>query len=471
MSLTRRHALQRLGAAGVSLLLPACDRPPQPRAAAAGKSDANHGALRIELRHHVSHGVEGFEVERVRAEPQWSGPRRQVNAGPDWGDYRVSVFEPATQTLIHRAGFDSNLDLQSASAATRLSVRFRAPSTAIGVRIDKRRAADVFTPLWRLDIDPADGVIDRSPRAVPTQVHAIVGNGEPHRKVDIAILGDGYRASEQAKFVADAKRAAGYLFSVEPLKARARDFNVHAVFTPSADSGVTDDYLGIRKNTVFRCAYGGGTAERMLAPRDEHALREAASAAPYDFLLVLANARRYGGSAHFGGAATVAIDSAAARYLVVHELAHVIGGLADEYYLPTRSGPVYAGNVEPWNPNVTLSPTHAKWSVSDPQPAPWNKARYDRAFADYVRRYFALRNAHADESAVEQLMQAEAGRQAALLSANRHRRAVGLFEGAHGYAKGVYRAEVDCIMFSLQTDYFCSACAAAITAMIDAHTA
>jgi hypothetical protein len=34
----------------------------------------------------------------------------------------------------------------------------------------------------------------------------------------------------------------------------------------------------------------------------------------------------------------------------------------------------------------------------------------------------------------------------------------------------MFRAEVDCIMFSLQTRYFCSACAAAIERMIGAHT-
>ena len=48
-------------------------------------------------------------------------------------------------------------------------------------------------------------------------------------------------------------------------------------------------------------------------------------------------------------------------------------------------------------------------------------------------------------------------------------RKVGIFEGANGYAKGVFRSEVDCIMFSLQTDYFCAACSAAIERMIDEH--
>jgi hypothetical protein len=109
--------------------------------------------------------------------------------------------------------------------------------------------------------------------------------------------------------------------------------------------------------------------------------------------------------------------------------------------------------------------------LSDSRPAQWNKAEYDKYFAGYVRRYLALRSARAGEAVVEQFMQDESRRQAALLAKNGSTRSMGLFEGANGYAKGVYRSEVDCIMFSLQTERFCSACAAAIERAIDEHTA
>jgi hypothetical protein len=58
-----------------------------------------------------------------------------------------------------------------------------------------------------------------------------------------------------------------------------------------------------------------------------------------------------------------------------------------------------------------------------------------------------------------------------LLAKNGNVRGIGWFEGANGYGKGAFRAEVDCIMFSFQTRYFCSACSAAIERMIDAHCA
>jgi hypothetical protein len=151
---------------------------------------------------------------------------------------------------------------------------------------------------------------------------------------------------------------------------------------------------------------------------------------------------------------------------VLHELAHAIAGLAEEYYIPADDGPVYRGNVEPWQPNVTTSLETKKWAVSERAASAWNKKEYERYFANYVRRYSALRAGGANEASVEKLMREAPGRQAVLLGRERR---VGLFEGAGGYARGVYRSEPDCIMFSLQTDYYCAACTSALTRAIDAR--
>lgn len=473
----RRRLLQHVAASGLTLLVPACSRTdtPQParQSAPAVTPLSAPGALRLDLRHRAMDGNETFTLERLRFEPTWPGPSSRLADGPDWGDYRLSLHDPAAETLVFRQGFETGLTPDARAATTQLSIRVPMPLRPLRATLEKRRGTNAFVALSTFAIDATSANIDRAPVAVPTRVNDIHISGEPNVKVDIAILGDGYREADYAKFVDDARRAAGYLLSVEPFQSRRSDFNVRAVFAASADSGVTDPYLGIRGNTVFRSTYFSGGSERALATGDDYALREAASAVPYDFLLVLANARRYGGSAYFGGPAVVAIDSAAARYLVIHEFAHAIGGLADEYYVPSAGGPAYGGNVEPWYPNVTISPTSGKWrerlSAPASQPAVWNKAQYDNEFAQYVKRYQTLREQGADETVIEQLMAQARERQTALLAKHDTPRKVGYFEGANGYAKGMYRAEANCIMFSLQTQYFCAACRAAIERMIDAH--
>ena len=54
-------------------------------------------------------------------------------------------------------------------------------------------------------------------------------------------------------------------------------------------------------------------------------------------------------------------------------------------------------------------------------------------------------------------------------SETEHRDAIGAFEGANYEAKGYYRSEQNCIMFT-RTEHFCSVCAAAIDDVIDEYT-
>lgn len=463
----RRSALYRAGAAGLALWFPGCGLPPAPEA-----PRDSPGALRLDLRQRLTGGADSFELERIRYERHWPGRRDRLTDGPDWGDYRLSVRRADRESLLFQQGFDTGIAAHARSATTQLSVRFPLPLKPVRVTIEKRRAESSFEAISGFDIDPGAEGIDRSEIAAAARVDTILQSGTSEAKADIAILGDGYREAEYSKFADAAARAADYLFSVEPLKSRRDDFNLRSVFAPSAESGVTDAYLGLEKNTVLRCTYGSAAAERALVAQDNSAVREIASAVPYDFLLILANARRYGGSAYFGGPAVVAIDSARARYLVIHELAHVMAGLADEYYVAVTDGPTYRGDIEPWQPNVTSAPQRAKWHnlmLAATQPTAWNKTEYDRRFANYVRRYERLRQAGADEAAIDKLMQEESARQAAVLGRNGDPRRPGCFEGAHGYARGMFRSGVDCIMFSLQTEYFCPACSAAIERAIDEH--
>jgi len=458
----RRSALKLTAAAGLGLLTAGC-KPPAPAPAARAESPFAEGALRFDFRHLTRAEGDTFELERLRAEPRWGGRNDASTPSPDWGDYRLVLLDRESVPL-YRAGFESPAATGARPATATLSLRSPMPRSALRAAVEKRRAGGHWQALWTAALDPAAAALDRSPPALATRAEALLANGASDAKADLAILGDGYTNDEHPKFIADARRAMGYLFSADPFSGRAKDFNVYAVFTPSPESGVEDRFLGVRKRTAFSATYYAGEAERTLATRDTVSLHEAASAVPWDFMLVLANSRRYGGSAHYGGPAVVAIDSAAAKYLVLHELAHTIAGLAEEYYVPDGRGPVYRGNIEPWHPNVTLGAGAAKWADAErsaPAPRDWNKAEYDRRFARYVERYRALRSARAGEAAVEALMREERAAQAALLR-DRTARRVGLYEGAHGYARGVYRSEVDCIMFSLQNEYFCGACAAAL---------
>ena len=207
----RRKLLQHAAAAGLSLLAPACSRTEQVQPAAQRHPIFAGGALRLDWRQRLAAGAENFTLERMRFERNWPERWRILTDGPDWGDYRLSVYDPASEALLYRQGFDTGISAGALAATTQLSVRFPMPQRPVRAVIEKRRAERTFVALSTVAIDPQDSAIERAPGAIATRVDVIDAGGEPGAKVNLAILGDGYRQAEYAKFADDARRAASYL--------------------------------------------------------------------------------------------------------------------------------------------------------------------------------------------------------------------------------------------------------------------
>ena len=157
-------------------------------------------------------------------------------------------------------------------------------------------------------------------------------NGPPAEKVDLLVIGEGYTAAEMAKFHADVQRLLPALFAEEPFKGRRSDFNVRALDLPSAESGVNRPNAGAFHRTPLSTEYNIFDSERYVLTLDNRALRDAASAAPYEFIEILVNEKTYGGGGIFNAQATASVDSAFSPYVFVHEFGHHFAALADEHY-------------------------------------------------------------------------------------------------------------------------------------------
>ena len=181
-------------------------------------------------------------------------------------------------------------------------------------------------------VDPKDSGLDRTPPPADLNVWAVMKNGEPAEKVDLLLLGDGYTAAEMDKWHKDARRLTETLFAISPFRERRRDFNVWAIDTPAGQSGVSRPSDGVWRRSPLRAAYDALGSERYVLTLDNKRLREIASAAPYDFIEIVVNGRKYGGGGIFNLYATVAADNAWTPYVFVHEFGHHFAGLADEYY-------------------------------------------------------------------------------------------------------------------------------------------
>src|SRR6185436_4306920 len=92
------------------------------------------------------------------------------------------------------------------------SLRFPAPTTPVEIVLKKRDAKNLFQEIWTTSVDPQDQFIDRSKQVAPAPLVTIQKMGDPEKKVDFLILGDGYTAAEAKKFEADARRLTEVLF-------------------------------------------------------------------------------------------------------------------------------------------------------------------------------------------------------------------------------------------------------------------
>jgi hypothetical protein len=435
--------------------------------------------MRLDYYHTGNSKQEIFSVDRIVIEPlPWPGDLSKSIDDTNLGKYFFEVRDQKTKRVLYSRGFASIFGewetTEEAAAMMRTfseSLRFPAPEAAVEIRLRKRDAQNGWRDLWTTDVDPKDMFVDRSKPPAPASLLPIQKMGDPATKVDFVILGDGYTAREQAKFERDARRLTEVLFATSPFKEHRRDFNVWALCPPAPESGISRPSTGNYRASPLGATYDAFGSERYVLTFDNRALRQVAQFAPYEFIEILANNRTYGGGGIFNLYSTVAADNAFANYVFVHEFGHHFAGLADEYYTSPVSYTGPAERVEPWEPNATalLNPDRLKWAdlvtAGTPIPTPWNKEAFENYSRSIQQRRGELRKQRRPEGEMEALFHEELKHEQGFFAREKYAGRVGAFEGSIYEAKGYYRPEVDCIMFT-RTDHFCAVCRRAIERII-----
>jgi len=442
--------------------------------------------MRLDYYHTGDASQEVFSVDRVVIEPlAWPGNPSQAIDSSNLGKYFFEVRDAKTKQLLYSRGFasiygewETTDEAKTVKRTFQESLRFPSPTTPVSIVLKKRDAKNVFQDVWTTTIDPGDQFIDRSKPVAPAPLITIQKTGEPEDRVDFLILGDGYTAAEAKKFEADARRLTEVLFATSPFKENRRNFNVWAICPPAAESGISRPSTGIYRDSPLGATYDAFGSERYVLSFDNRALRRTAQFAPYEFIEVIVNGRTYGGGGIFNLYSTVAADNAFANYVFVHEFGHHFAGLADEYYTSSVAYTPAADRVEPWEPNVTalLDISTLKWrdlaspfANVTPIPTPWNKEQFENYSREIQRRRVQLRKEKRPEQEMEALFREELEHEQKMFAAEKYVGHVGAFEGAMYEARGYYRPEVDCIMFS-RTNHFCKVCRAAIERIIKMYS-
>jgi hypothetical protein len=390
------------------------------------------GVMRIDLVFSGTAEETSYALSGVKKEQFFSGSQDRLLDPFDYGDHKFVVKDQASEKVIFSHSYctlfrewQTTGESQSVRRAYPHVLRFPWPLAPVVVEIHDRNSKGVFNMSWSGSFDPASIYCDPGNpyefETVDLEIH-----GTTEEKVDILFLAEGYTAEEMDKFIEDARRSAGYIFSEEPFLSNRQQFNVRAVLSASQDSGTDIPGDGIWKNTVVNSSFYTFGIERYMTTMDYKSVCDVAACAPYDQIYILVNTDKYGGGGIYNHYSISAADNLQSRAVVIHEFGHAFGGLADEYFNSAVAyNDYFPLDVEPWNPNLTtLVDFDTKWKhmlrEETPVPTPAEEV--------YVN-------------------------------------VVGVYEGGGYVARGVFRPMIDCRMHTNDAA-FCPVCSAALEKMI-----
>jgi hypothetical protein len=455
--------------------------------------------MRVDYFHFGNAKEEEISLDRVYEQGTWAGSRRNLIDPFNVGRYAYKVYDSASGTLVFSKGFDSYFaEYKTTEAASRGLKRtyhetalFPFPKARVKFVVEVRDRQNALQPVFSAEVDPADILINREPLAEGVKVFEVLKSGDPHKKVDVAFVAEGYTAAEEDKLKADLERFRGVFFKIEPYKSHQDRFNFYGVFKPSRDNGCDEPSHGVYKNTAVGATFDSLGSERYLLTEDNKSLRDIAAHVPYDALFIMVNHKRYGGGGIYNLYCTFTVDNQWYEYLFLHEFGHSFAGLGDEYYTSEVAyNDFYPKGLEPLERNITalLDPKRLKWnrlvSPGVAVPTLWEKEEFDRMDNDYqkVRREINTKIAAMKRSGAaaedvakveeesERMSREHAEKVDQFLMKSRFWGKVGAFEGAGYSARGLYRPAVDCLMFSKGAKPFCRVCEEAVAQVVEYYS-
>ncbi len=225
----------------------------------------------------------------------------------------------------------------------------------------------------------------------PLEFEEIWHSGPSEKRLDIAILGDGYTENQMGRFRQEADEAAEEILSREPFHTYAEAINLWRVDTPSVDEGASYDCSALVgcsnecRDTALRSMFaismineffGTQYSDRMVFQLDQWNVARVAAQVPFDTALVLVNSDKYGGFAVYYGTFTNGEQGFA--QVGSHEMGHSFGFLGDEYVsdqcIRTEKLPL-PPNISEWSDG---NPHWSNWIDSEtPLPTPAQGADRD----------------------------------------------------------------------------------------------
>ena len=372
--------------------------------------------------------------------PQWAGRRHHLNELPLAGNGEITMKDKATGTVIYRTSFSSLFqEWLGEEEATRVKKGFENsfllpfPKKEAIVTISLKNAHQQVSASLTHEIRPDDVLIHQRGTAHITPHRYIHQSGSVEDCIDVAILAEGYTEAEMDLFYQDAEATCEALFSHEPFKKLKNRFNLVAVASPSADSGVSIPLKDEWKSTAVSSHFSTFYSDRYLTTSRVKSIHNWLAGIPYEHVIILANTDTYGGGGIYNSYTLTTAHHPQFKPVVVHEFGHSFGGLADEYAYTDAPSPLYPYSIEPWEQNITtMVDFESKWKDMVPEGTPVPTPVKTQESEIYT--------------------------------------SVGVYEGAGYTTKGIYRPATECRMKINEAPAFCPVCQRALERLILFYT-
>ncbi len=181
----------------------------------------------------------------------------------------------------------------------------------------------------------------------------------------LLMFGDGFTETEQDTFYTEAQNIADYIMQTSPYDEFTDVIKIYAYGVASNESGARADKATTQaeadedtRDTFFETSYWTGGMQRLLYASDNGLAKVRALSRAVlpeaDFNVLVVNSDVYGGS---GGEVCVASLNYLSTEMMLHELGHTVGDLADEYW----AGAIYASE-DKVNMTQQSDPEKVKWA-------------------------------------------------------------------------------------------------------------
>ncbi len=432
--------------------------------------------MRIDYYHTGDANEEFIAIDQIYKQGIWAGTVTNLIDPFDLGKYLLEIYDANSNTLIYSKGFSTYFGEYQTTLSAKAEIKktyhetvlIPYPKNNIHLLLNVRDRKNRLKSLFEVKIDPSDYHINKESLVRNDSIVNVLDNGDPHHKVDLVILGEGYTLSEYEKFKTDIKKYSNILFTIEPFNNNKSNFNITGIFSPSMESGTDEPTMGRYKNTVFNTTFNSLDSPRYLLTEDNKSIRDVVAQVPYDLAYVMVNIDRYGGGGIYN---TLGLFTASEvkwnDYVFIHEFGHFFAALGDEYYNSSVAyDEFYPRGIEPAEPNLTalLDPDNVKWkdclSPGIDVPTDWGKTRFDSMYLKIdqlrERRTVLLDSLNTMSTSTNEINKVTSSFADSIQSLKKQindfisnhplRGKIGVFEGAGYSAKGLYRPTVNSIM-------------------------